>query len=133
MTSLVWFQTEIDPSVDAETEQEDSDKYPQHHYCCAICGALITDNRYAVPINGQQRYIKTNPDNHSFSFGCFSSASGCRTLGDYSDQHSWFSGYQWCFAHCKSCNAQLGWHFRGEQAFFGLILEQLVNCDSEQN
>ncbi|GET86310.1 hypothetical protein, conserved [Leishmania tarentolae] len=29
----------------------------------------------------------------------------------YSTEHSFFTGYAWCFCHCSNCNAFLGWGF----------------------
>ncbi|KAG5484595.1 hypothetical protein CUR178_07186 [Leishmania enriettii] len=32
----------------------------------------------------------------------------------YSSEHSFFSGYAWCFCHCNNCGAFLGWGFAAE-------------------
>lgn len=32
----------------------------------------------------------------------------------YSSEHSFFTGYAWCFAHCGNCGAFLGWGFAAE-------------------
>ncbi|KAG5506537.1 hypothetical protein JIQ42_06851 [Leishmania sp. Namibia] len=32
----------------------------------------------------------------------------------YSSEHSFFSGYAWCFCHCSNCGAFLGWGFAAE-------------------
>lgn len=32
----------------------------------------------------------------------------------YSTEHSFFTGYAWCFAHCGNCGAFLGWGFAAE-------------------
>jgi hypothetical protein len=34
---------------------------------------------------------------------------------DYSTEHSFFTGYAWCFSHCSNCGAFLGWGFASEE------------------
>ena len=131
MTSTCWFQTELDQSSDEAIDTDNSDRKPKQRYCCAVCGAYVTDDRFMQRINGQHQYTKINPDQHTFVFACFSAARGCQASGPATDKDSWFSGYRWRFAHCNNCATQLGWHFSGEQPFFGLILEQLVDCPKD--
>ena len=131
MTTLCLFQTEADAELDRDVTTELSDSQPQQRFCCAVCGAYVSDERFKIAVNGQHIHTRTNPQNQTFSFGCFSVVQGGRASGSATDEHSWFNGYRWRFAHCKNCSAQLGWQFTGEQVFYALVLEQLVNCDSD--
>ena len=132
MSTIYLFQPESDDSVVDQLDAELSDRKPKKRYCCAVCNAPITDDRYQIQINGQHQFTKTNPQNHSFTFGCFSDAVGCKRSGQLTEADTWFSGYSWRFAHCKNCSAQLGWQFSGEMMFYGLILEQLIDCPEDE-
>lgn len=97
-------------------------------YCCAVCQQAITSESAAVAIDSEHSHLKINPDGRKFFIQCFSSAAGCRKVGELTGYFSWFAGYSWQFAHCGQCGAQLGWFFSGSDPFFGLIKEQLVSC-----
>jgi len=97
--------------------------------CCAACGNIITCQTDAIEISGAHQHLKTNPQGRQFKIRCFSTATGCACYGDATDYYTWFSGYSWRFAHCSKCTIQLGWHFKGDGSFFGLIGEQLKHCN----
>ena len=132
MANSYWFQTEQDDETHSQVVTDDGDKKPEQRLCCAICGAYITDDRFKTQINGQHAHTKINPQNHQFTFASYSEAPGCSRHGELTHADTWFAGYRWRFAHCKNCTAQLGWQFYGERIFYGLIMEQLVNCEEEQ-
>ena len=99
--------------------------------CCAVCLNPITTYENAVVIDGQHSHAKLNPAGKTFEFNCFNQANGCKLAGEFSSEFSWFGGFDWCYALCRTCRCQLGWHFTGEHSFFALIREQLVDCKSQ--
>jgi len=68
-----------------------------------------------------------------FNFGCFQKAPGCSALGIATDEYTWFSGYKWQLAVCAGCGEHLGWLFRGESGFYGLITALLVPDDDSSS
>jgi hypothetical protein len=97
-------------------------------WCCAACRSPVTTREASVAVAGRHVHRRTNPDGLAFVFGCFRQAAGGASIGVASDYWSWFSGYRWRVVLCRQCGTQLGWHFSGADAFFGLILERLVEC-----
>ena len=110
-------------SVDSKLEKSSS-----RQLCCAVCRFPITHYTQATKIEQKHIHLKRNPSGNLFRFGCYRNASGCGHFGEFTHEYTWFNGYKWCNALCLSCNTQLGWCFTGEQTFYGLIVEQLVDC-----
>jgi hypothetical protein len=96
--------------------------------CCSVCSAPVTDQDRMIPVNGATTHSKVNPAGHRFEIACFSSAPGCYEQGSLTNEYSWFSGYQWNFAHCSCCHAQLGWRFSGPDEFFALVTSAINPC-----
>jgi len=97
---------------------------------CRACRHGITSRQAAVPVNGRQVHVCTNPSGITFEFGCYSQAPGCTVTGRPAAEHTWFPGYTWQIAQCAGCGTHLGWRFRGDSGFFALILNRLV-CESD--
>jgi hypothetical protein len=131
MATICLFQSELQGDAEQQAEPDTVDDKPGQRFCCAVCGAYVTDDRFKTRINQQHCHTRRNPNDQIFSFACFSAARGCQAHGDASEEHSWFVGYRWRFAHCKNCGVQLGWQFVGGHSFYGLVLEQLVDCASD--
>jgi len=110
-------------SVDSRVEKSQS-----RRLCCAVCQFPITNYSQATKIEQKHIHLKSNPGGIQFRFGCYHRAPGCGHNGEFTYEYTWFNGYQWCNALCESCSTQLGWCFTGERTFYGLILEQLVDC-----
>lgn len=123
-----YFDAAASTSKESKTKKQAIDKQPKKRFCCAVCNNYVTDDALIALIQQQHVHTRTNPQGQSFSFGCFYAAPGCKITGTATDEHSWFGGYCWRFAHCKHCNAQMGWYFSGDTDFFALILEQLIEC-----
>ncbi len=104
----------------------------EQQLCCVICRHAITSSRDATVRQGNHFHDRTNPDGRRFLIACFQNAPGCFVSGNSTAIHSWFTGYHWSFAHCAGCSCQIGWHYSGEQPFFGLMVEQLVECAGDQ-
>jgi len=94
---------------------------------CRFCRHGITATNAAMSVNGGQVHVRTNPAGLTFEFGCFSRAPGCAATGPPTSEHTWFPGHAWQIAVCGGCGEHLGWRFRGEPGFFGLILNRLVS------
>ena len=110
-------------SVDSRMEKSQG-----RRLCCAVCQFSITDYAQAMKIEQKHIHQERNPGGILFRFACYQHAPGCGHFGEFTYEYTWFEGYQWCNALCVSCSTQLGWCFTGERTFFGLILEQLVDC-----
>jgi hypothetical protein len=95
---------------------------------CAMCGHLVTRGRWRLDIDGHE-HVFFNPAGRVFRVLCFREAPGAADQGDPTGEFTWFKGYKWNFAHCRGCNAHLGWRFTGTVAppvFFGLIKGKLA-------
>ena len=96
---------------------------------CAVCGRGVTWEDQRREVSGRHAHTRMNPLGIEFHFGCFSEAEGCSVYGEPTDEHTWFPGCVWQFAHCRGCGVHLGWFFSGGDAFFGLVLDRLVPAD----
>jgi hypothetical protein len=115
-----WLE-EILQSDQVEREQEEENLY------CFICGLLITQIHQRISVGGTHKHTFTNPGGYRFEIGCFREAPGCEQAGEFTDFYSWFDGYAWCYAVCRSCRVHLGWVYRGSDTFFGLVLNRLLS------
>ena len=97
-------------------------------WCCIACGLIITDREHSRLVAGRHVHRCTNPAGLTFEIGCFREASGCVAVGEPSLKWTWFPGCRWQVALCRQCSLHLGWRYTGEDAFFGLILDRLVEC-----
>lgn len=101
--------------------------------CCRICARPVTAPNTAIVMAGRHRHRCTNPLGHTFEIGCFAHATGCQCPAPATRDHTWFAGYAWRIALCGGCGSHLGWRYEGEATgFYGLILEQLVECDDHR-
>lgn len=115
-----WLE-EILHSQQMEEQEEDENLY------CFICGQIITKTHNRISVEGAHKHTFTNPGGYFFEIGCFREAPGCEQAGEFTDFYSWFDGYTWCYAMCRSCRVHLGWVYRGEDSFFGLVLDRLLS------
>lgn len=98
-------------------------------YFCARCGTFMTRGILALRMNGEHEHVVFNPAGRIFRIACFKDVPGAVAVGNASAQFSWFKGFTWHVALCKSCDVQVGWMFEGTGApavFFGLIRDMLV-------
>jgi len=105
-----------------EHEEEKEEKL----ILCANCRHKITSSEEIIEIKGRHRHIFNNPHGIIFEIGCFSSADGCARQGKPTLEFTWFEGFAWSFAMCSKCHLHMGWHYAGENGFFGLILSHLI-------
>jgi hypothetical protein len=97
---------------------------------CRLCEEHITDGQSGIYHNGNHIHCERNPGGHKFRFATYQDAPGCLTIGEASFEHSWFSGYNWQIALCRSCSEHLGWLFSGNSRFYGLIIDKLIDEDN---
>ena len=112
---------EILGSQQVEEEQEDENLF------CFICSQIITQTRNRISVEGAHKHTFTNPGGYRFEIGCFREAPGCEQTGEGTDFYSWFDGFTWRYAVCRSCRVHLGWVYRGSGTFFGLVLNRLLS------
>ena len=96
---------------------------------CRICEHVITFENMRVSIEGSTEHIRSNPHGYEFHFECFQDAPGCSTVGSATTEYTWFRGYKWQLAICGGCGEHLGWLFRGDKNFYGLISMRLLRED----
>lgn len=94
---------------------------------CRVCGSPVTSEAERIAINGSHDHIFRNPGGVVFHVGCFTDAKGCLVVGAFTEEYTWFSGFEWCYAVCSGCHVHLGWRYESNgEGFFGLILDRLV-------
>lgn len=96
---------------------------------CRQCRLVITSRSEKIAAGGQHTHTFANPHGIIYEIGCFKSADGSDPIGLPSCEFSWFGGFQWQIAVCRSCLAHIGWMFSkvdSDDAFFGLILDRLI-------
>ncbi len=98
---------------------------------CRACMHIITSTTEKIEINGSHIHGFTNPHGLYFDLGCFRHAPGCGYSKESSYEFTWFSGYAWRIAVCRTCYTHLGWLFTsGASRFNGLILNKLMAWDA---
>jgi len=96
-------------------------------YFCRSCGNSITSRKYSLEIDEKHLHTFMNPSGLIFQITCFSEAPGCLIYGSYTDEFTWFAGYEWSVVLCRVCSQHLGWHYSsGGNGFFGLIMDNLA-------
>jgi hypothetical protein len=115
------FQSEEIPNQDPDGLAEENKKL-----LCNFCKNHITDIGEAISINGAQSHTFKNPAGFIYTVSCYRTAPGCSIQGEPTNEFSWFSGYVWQVATCRSCKEQLGWLFSNEQQFYALITDRLT-------
>lgn len=88
---------------------------------CTYCHFHITDSSEAIAQAGNHTHTFSNPAGFLYTVHCFASAPGCQHVGRPTVEHSWFSGFAWQLALCRSCQNHLGWHFVNSGTFYALI------------
>ena len=93
---------------------------------CRHCKLHITDIDQTISINGAYTHTFKNPAGYVYTINCYQTANGCIVIGEPTDEHTWFPGYQWQIVLCQSCQLQLGWLFSNSESFYALIEERLT-------
>ena len=127
---LMMFEQSGDPEAEIGQKAQKTEPGPGKIYC-HLCNHLITDHAHRTERDGSFMHQRTNPSGFVFEFGCFIEAEGCGVVGHAEAEHSWFSGYLWQVAVCRGCGEHMGWLFRGDARFYGLILDRLVTREDK--
>jgi len=108
--------------VDEDDTPEDDDIF------CRQCLQPVTNVKERIHRQGAHIHTFANPHGLVFEIGCFKNADGCGYAGPAMDEFTWFSGYRWRMALCRTCLVHLGWLFlsSGSDRFNGLILDRLL-------
>lgn len=124
------------PVHDLLRQVEEAHRDPGDQLCCVHCHTAVTTSNQKTTVQSTHNFHLTNSDGDEFDIACFSEAWGCGMHGRPSDEHSWFSGFRWQFAHCLNCESHLGWYFDEQKKegddrvhFFGLLIDKLVPAD----
>lgn len=118
----------ISPVPETDTDEKAA---PRYAISCRRCLKTITEPEEGIQVQGAHRHTFANPGGIVFEIGCFRSAPGCIQTGAASSEFTWFNGFLWQLAACRSCLAHLGWRFASKTAaqFYGLILDRLTFPD----
>ncbi|MFN8607321.1 MAG: cereblon family protein [Vulcanimicrobiota bacterium] len=93
---------------------------------CKQCYQVVTHPEAAIQVAGKHEHTFRNPAGYSFHVLCFSQAPGALESGEPTSEACWFAGYAWSFAVCLQCHHHLGWWYRGQGSFAGLIATRLI-------
>lgn len=116
------------PAGTPEEEVEDIPEEEEESFIlCRQCSQAVTRAADRISQQGAHHHTFANPHGIVYEIGCFRSAVGCGTTGPATDEFTWFPGYEWRVAVCRSCLTHLGWLFTasGSDRFYGLILDRL--------
>lgn len=102
---------------------EKSEEETQKAVRCKTCNFEVTDPSFAVE---PHEHTFRNPAGYSFHLICYSSAPGASEAGEATKEATWFAGYAWTFAICSNCHNHLGWFYRGDKSFVGLIATRVL-------
>jgi hypothetical protein len=111
-----------------EKREKKQAKRPEEVICCGNCLHVISDPDQQMAVEGSVVHTFANPLGIVFEIVCLKTAPGTGTTGSFTDEFTWFKGYQWKGVVCGKCLIHLGWLFRGESghSFSGLITDRLI-------
>mmetsp|Transcript_25874 Transcript_25874/g.80721 ORF Transcript_25874/g.80721 Transcript_25874/m.80721 type:complete len:267 (+) Transcript_25874:40-840(+) len=94
---------------------------------CAQCGSEMAS---MAACEGSK--VQPNPGGMPLYISKFSSAAGAEAAGDANAEDSFFPGWAWRMASCRSCGAHVGWSYesRGKPPFWGLLMHRLEKNES---
>ena len=108
--------------------REQGERHAGRAILCAACGAQVSDASQRIEVAGRHQHTFFNPEGIVFQILCFATAPGCRGVGPFSPEFTWFPGHRWQVAVCARCGEHLGWHFDGELAFTALIEPRILEA-----
>ncbi|WP_051328395.1 cereblon family protein [Desulfatirhabdium butyrativorans] len=114
------------PDIEGRHQPKAADREPPLR--CAACLEPVATGKDRIAVDGSHAHVFANPCGIVFEIGCFALAPGCGTVGEASDEFTWFPGYAWQIGVCGNCARHLGWRFAsdGGNFFWALILDRLV-------
>jgi cereblon len=94
---------------------------------CSFCASVVTYSDRLVAIAQSKTHSFTNPAGVRCEFYTFASCPGAIPIGNPTQEHTWFPGYQWSLALCRNCGNHLGWLYesvsrtRKPGGFWGIL------------
>ncbi|MBU0996295.1 MAG: hypothetical protein KJ737_27670 [Proteobacteria bacterium] len=124
-----------DVSVVSKNKDDTDDMGGGRAIRCRNCLNVVTTDRERIQKNGSHTHTFANPYGNVFEIGCFRHAIGCVYAGSVTTEFTWFKGYGWKLALCRSCMAHLGWVYLSseESMFHGLIVHRLTESASDES
>lgn len=112
---------------DSKTKNKEKEE-KERYILCGHCKNKITLPLYRLEIHGSYEHTFLNPSGQVFHIGCFEKADGCISVGEFTQEWTWFYGFSWQASLCGQCLRHLGWYYSAKlgQSFFGLILDALI-------
>jgi hypothetical protein len=105
----------------------DVDERSEPTLLCAACKNPLTRPSTGISVNGSHQHQFMNPDGARFQVRCFATVPGSTPVGPPSDVWTWFPGYAWQPALCRSCLGHVGWRYaRDASEFYALIRDRIV-------
>jgi hypothetical protein len=104
------------------------EKPRSRNICCVACHTPVTDADFRIDVGGRHEHTFFNPAGVVFHIVVFAAAPGCRGVGPFSEEFTWFPGHRWQIAVCAACAEHLGWHFEGASQFTALIAQRIADC-----
>jgi len=131
---------------------------PEHEILCRSCGREVGDPSYLRPSPLSPEFLDRqnltvfgskvkvpverlrNPAGYEFEVVTLERA-GCKGLGPWTGEASWYPGYLWRVCVCSTCRSQLGWMFEPEDSatedreqpsqagFYAIILSNVIDED----
>jgi hypothetical protein len=119
----------VGPGDLVEDETKEQAPEEDEFILCRQCRQVITRPAERIAMSGSHRHTFANPHGIVYEIGCFRSAQGCGYTGPATDEFSWFKGFSWRIAVCRTCLTHLGWLFisASNVRFNGLILDRLID------
>jgi hypothetical protein len=93
---------------------------------CGACRAFVADSRARFSVDGAHSHSFINPAGLIFRVSCFVAAPGVVPVGDESDDFTWFAGFAWRVALCRTCGEHLGWCYRRLHSEFVALIDDRV-------
>jgi len=141
------------------TRVKASDEEYEHHHnsvLCRSCGREVADpdflrvsplspyflERQNVSMFGASLKVPVeklkNPAGVEFSVITFKTG-GCKGVGDWTSDYTWYPGYSWRVCVCPQCGQHLGWMFQpedddfserekpSEAGFYAMIVSKIID------
>ncbi len=122
---------EILPDIIEADQTEDQESAPKNYICCRQCHQVISSHDQRITRDSAHEHTFANPNGMIFKIACFQLVTGCAYAGPFSQEFTWFKGYQWRVVVCTMCVTHLGWLFVSGSAdrFHGLIIDRLMESE----
>ena len=99
---------------------------PESDWLCVFCHSRVAHDRDRFEFEGKDEFTFINPDGIRFEIITFSHADSCHETGVPTLEHTWFPGHRWSYCQCGECGLLLGWYYKGQHRFAGLIRARLI-------